>query len=61
MYQKIVKRLVHKNCHRSIAKNGVNYLNLNSILWLDIPVADFETPDIMNSILNIFFAKAKLL
>ena len=55
MYQKIVKRLVHKNCHRSIAKNGVNYLNLNSILWLDIPVADFETPDIMNSILNIFF------
>ena len=27
---------------------------------VDIPVADFETPDIMNSILNIFFAKAKL-
>ena len=31
---------------------GFNYLNLNLFLWY-IPVADFEAPDIMNSILNI--------
>ena len=28
---------------------------------VDIPVADFETLDIMNSILNIFFAEVWIL